>query len=132
MSNHERRRLLYRLAHSPWVAFGVLLLGLIVARSAWDMYKKEASAAERTLAAERELHDLQARHDTMASDVHRLSTPEGLEEALREQFQVSRPGEGVIIIPAADATGGATSTDASGTQLSWWGRVKSFFGGAKE
>jgi cell division protein FtsB len=80
---------------------GVLLLCAVayfLARGAWDMYGKFASAAAARATAEAQVVELEGRRASIESEVEALSTERGIETAVRERYGVARPGEGEIAI----------------------------------
>src|SRR3989344_6389174 len=88
------------------------LLGLIAVSvsGVWGVYKKERESAELRAQVERERADLIARQALLESDLDRLKTDRGIEEALREQYALAENGEQLIVIvdpqspPAVEAT----------------------------
>ena len=88
------------------------LLGLIAVSvsGVWGVYKKERESAELRAQVERERGDLIARQALLESDLDRLKTDRGIEEALREQYALAENGEQLIVIvdpqgpPAVEAT----------------------------
>ena len=74
----------------------ILVLGF--GRSSIAMYKGAKDAKEREGVATGRLEDLMERKNFLESSIGRLSSAEGIEQALREKFNVRRPGEDMIIL----------------------------------
>lgn len=76
----------------------VLLASVFAAVRVWDVYWKERESGSLRMQAEAKLADLQERQEKLAEDIARLKTERGVEEILREQYQLAKSGEGLIII----------------------------------
>ena len=120
-----QERPILKVLYSPLGVIAVGVLALLLARSAYGVYKKEALAQERANAALYELGELTARKEKMARTVTSLENKEGMEEALREKFPVAREGEEVFVIAGQDAT--ATPRLPQRNEGGVWAFIKSFF-----
>ena len=80
---------------------------------------KEAAENKKNILEE--LGKLKAREDNLTAQVERLSTPEGIEESIREKFRVVKEGEGLIVI-VNDKTDLDQDKGATPSQ-----KIKSFF-----
>ena len=76
--------------------------------------------------AEIQLADLAKRRAQLETDIEKLKTPRGMEEALREQYRLAKTGEHLIIIvdPPTSSPIEATSSVMEWFQnsLSWFTR----------
>lgn len=92
----------------------ILLLVLVVgALSAmWDVYKKERDSRVLRDQAEAQLQNLTLQEERLTAEISRLETARGKEELLRENYEMAREGEQLIIIiePPAPAPLEATTT----------------------
>jgi cell division protein FtsB len=81
------------------VALLVLLLFVIAALSAlWDVYKKERDSRVLRVQAETQLQNLVQQEERLTNEIARLETSRGQEEMLRENYEMAKEGERVIII----------------------------------
>ncbi len=78
------------------VALLVILFGLL--RGVWSVYEKERETYAGRAGAEQELDALTNREMKLRADIAYLRSPEGVEESLRQQFDMAKEGEGVIVI----------------------------------
>ena len=76
----------------------LLLLFVVSARAAWDMYHKFAQASDDRQTAERELGSLKEKEMRIQTAVAALSSERGVEQEIRARFGVVKPGEGEIQI----------------------------------
>lgn len=103
-----------------WPAIFVLLVVVVVvAVAAWDMYQtsRETQAELDRLEQRREV--LAERRDTIASEASRLTTERGIEEEIREKFSVRKEGEHVVVLVDERDRASTSATSSS----SWWQEV---------
>ena len=96
---------------------GLLMLFIVVALMAsgvWGVYKKERESRVLRVQAENERTELLDRETRLKSDIAKINTDRGVEEALRAQYALAGSGEELIIIvePPAPELTPATSTSA--------------------
>lgn len=80
---------------------GILFLAvfsLAALSGVWDVYHKERESRTLRGQAEMRLKDLADRDARLRSEIAALKTERGQEEALREQYEVGRAGENLVII----------------------------------
>lgn len=120
---------------SPWKRFiyspiGIIIgcIGLfILVRAAWSIHEKAAAAGVRLSEAQAELSSLERQKEALSNSISHLSTPAGIEAALRLKYHAVKQGESVAVIvddPSASASPLASSSPSS----SWWGRFLDFLG----
>jgi cell division protein FtsB len=100
----------------------ILLIAIFLVRAVLRVYEKNSLA--RSARDERliELDLLSDRQESLGSEVDSLSTPRGIEEAIRTQFHVAKPGEMTIVLidPVDEA-------EDNKTEKRFWRQIKSFF-----
>jgi len=80
-------------------AFGiVVVLIVLLSMSVFERFSVEREMKERRMAEEEELQLLQERADALEEKVEHLQNTRGIEEELRNRFDVAREGEQVVII----------------------------------
>lgn len=111
--------------HSPAAIviyfIAIVYLAFLVVRIAG----KSREAGENRRIAEAELAELAARRESLAADIERLETDDGLEEAIREKFRVVKEGEGIVVIIDEPEDDAGTKKEGGG----FWKFVKGIFGG---
>lgn len=90
----------------------LLALVLFGMSGVWRIYKRERESAVLIQSSTAHLADLTRREAQLRSDIANLDTDRGREAALRQQYQMGKPGEGMIIIvnPPTPAPVAPTST----------------------
>lgn len=114
-SRNLRRQRTVRLA-SALRTYGVAALSVALACSvglaAWHMFGKLRVAEAGAADAKWQLAQAEAQEAQVKQDIQTLSTPQGTQEALRQQYGVAEPGEGVIEILQSSSTPTATPPTA--------------------
>ncbi len=82
----------------------------------WSIYRKDQESARLNREAQAQLADLKARQTTLETDLGKLQTDRGMEEALREQYGVGKPGEGLVVIVAPQV---AAPVQATSSMMQW-------------
>jgi cell division protein FtsB len=105
----------------------VVLLALVLfgISGVWRIYKRERESAVLNQGSTAHLADLIRREAQLRADIANLDTDRGKEAALRQQYQMGKPGEGMIIIvnPPTPAPVAPTSTPLVQwfkNFLPWW------------
>ena len=98
----------------------IVLNGFLV-RGVWRVYQKSQIAGDNYLSAKERLDILTIRQKVLTDRLASLQTERGLEEQIRGNFSVVKPGEKVVVI--VDTPTSTASTTESGNPL--WRAVKS-------
>tara|TARA_B100000508_G_scaffold140487_1_gene141714 strand:+ start:1863 stop:2249 length:387 start_codon:yes stop_codon:yes gene_type:complete len=98
MFDFYQKRKLRAIVHSPYARGLILLLAIWVGWSAYVRYEIAVEMKERRVAAEQEATALEERKAALEETVEYLSNERGIEAEMRRQFDVSLPGEQVVVI----------------------------------
>ena len=98
MKDFKRKRKIRKLLYSKGVIAALLVLLVLLGKATWSVYSKEKESRRNLGRVENELAALQAREKSLRSDIEYLQTPEGVETEIREQFQVAKPGERMVVL----------------------------------
>jgi len=107
----------------------VALLGLLVCVAAlgsavWNIAHKARESAVLKRQAQAQLADLSERQQQLESNIARMQTDRGKEEALRQQYALAAEGEKLVVIidQATHTPPVATSSSAAWYQdfFGWW------------
>ena len=108
------------------LALLALFLIVVAAASAlWDVYKKERESRVLKNQAEAQLYNLTMQEDHLTAEIARLQTARGKEEMLRQNYEMAKEGENMIMIiePPESPVIEATST----TMMRWMHRLIPFW-----
>lgn len=94
---YEKRRL-KRLLYSKWAIALLVIIILIFLNGVWNIFQKERSTDIKRDMAKEELDKLVEREQSLQSEIDRLGTERGVEEEIREKFNVARVGEEIVVI----------------------------------
>lgn len=104
---------------------GLFVLVLIAISGVWSIYRKDQESIALKEEAQAQLADLSTQQAQLTASIAELETERGKEAALRQEYSVGDPGEGMIMIvePPAPAPAVATSTPFQNwvhNTFSWW------------
>jgi len=126
-----------RLFYSPIGILLALVILFLLIRGGVSIHQKSLIAQIRLDQAQKEFSDLEKQQKSLSASIDQLSTPAGIEAALREKYHAVKQGEEVAVIvdKTVSASGTPTTSDTDGgsdkkttTNLSWWSRFLSMFG----
>lgn len=101
----------------------LLILVAVAVRGVWGVYQKERESRMLREEAEIQLADLKTREASLRDDISELKSDRGMEEVLREEYQLAQPGEGLIVIVEPKETSPASSSKAMEwlhKAFPWW------------
>lgn len=84
--------------HSPLALVVLFLILLIFSFNMIGLIGKERETNKNKISEMNKLEDLRARETNLNKEIERLNTTEGIEESVRDKFQVVKPGEKMVII----------------------------------
>ena len=76
----------------------LLALVFVGVRGVWGVYKKEKESRMLRAETEMQLAELKVREADLRRDMTALKSERGVEEVLREEYELAKEGEGVIVI----------------------------------
>jgi len=116
---HRRaRRIIY-----SWPSLVILfVIMLVLAKATWGAYGKYTLARDNLADVRREHDSLEGRKETLSREIARLKTQEGVEEQIRRNFQVAKPGEDLVVVTdTPTSTLATTSAEKQPFWKSWLG-----------
>lgn len=94
---HEKRKLKGYL-FSKYVAGALMLVSALLSLSVYERYEAERKMAGKREELAHELNTLESRAAALESEVSRLKSDRGIEEEIRDRYEVSKQGEKIVII----------------------------------
>lgn len=103
-----------------WYAVAFLLLIVVFfSFSVWERYRAAHVMKERLEASEKEAAALKTHKEQLSEQVEYLKGERGIEEELRRNFDVAKPGEQVIVLTGRAERVSATTSDVT-VSAPWW------------
>ncbi|HEY4517974.1 MAG TPA: septum formation initiator family protein [Candidatus Paceibacterota bacterium] len=118
---HERRKL-RRYLYSPGVLLVLLVLVVFLARGVWHVYDKERETGLITAQKQAILDELKSREASLTAELDRLKTVRGIEQELREKYEVAKEGEKVIVLVEPPKVAAAVAEEGG-----FWHWLKNLF-----
>ena len=109
--SHKKTRMFL---YSPWFLTALGLASLFFLYSAFGTMQKSTETAKNKKLAESQLASLASDEIRLRSDIESLKTEEGLEKVIRSRFNVTKEGEGVILVVDAPVPAEAVSEKTGG------------------
>lgn len=94
---HEKRKI-RNIVFSKFTILILLILTILLSMSVFERFMALRAIAEKRAIREAELHELRQRAAALEAEVEYLQHGRGIEEELRNRFDVAKEGEQVIII----------------------------------
>jgi len=123
----QERKKLRKILYSKVTLVVLFIILLLVVRGAWGIHQKaEIAISERDIAA-RDLAEKQSRVSELNTSLMQLKSENGIEEEIRQKYDVARPGEEVVKIVDDSAKKGENGGAVS--KKGFWQSLVSIFGG---
>lgn len=98
MQSFQQRRDPLRLFGKRLLLALLFILVIVAMSGVWKAYRKEQESLLLRQEAEIQLVDLTKRKAQLETDIAKLNTSRGMEDALREQYLLAKSGENLIVI----------------------------------
>ena len=98
MREFKERSYFRKVIFSRPVFLLLVCVAVLVGLSLFKVYKKSTVAVLKNEEVENEVEKLFQKRDGLESSISRLKAPGGIEEELREKFQVKKPDEEFVVI----------------------------------
>ena len=115
----------YSFWHSPLVLIFLFIILVLFSYNMIGLIQKERETNKNKVSELNKIDELKKRKDTLSKDIDRLNTEEGIEESVRDKFQVVKPGEKMVII--VDENANKPTSPEESTDHSFWGYIKRLF-----
>jgi cell division protein FtsB len=128
---HEKRKI-KSLLYSKVVIFGLFLIAIVTSVAVYDRYVVAEEMEQKLEAKQAELSHLKQRAQALESKVKYLEDERGIEEELRNRFDVAREGEQVVVLIDQKKTGNEEASSVPNsivpesipTEVSFWHALK--------
>jgi len=121
------RKNTYNFWHSPLVLSVLFCILVFFAYNMVGLIEKERETAKKKELKLVEIESLRAREESINKDIEKLKTEDGVEETIREKYQVVKEGEKMVVIVDQDKKEINQETEVL-NKHSFWGWVKGRLG----
>jgi len=122
MIDFQQKRQFNKIIYSKLSFVVLFILIIFLIRPTYYIYKKSRLSFDNYTVVKKDYENLKTRKDMLESEIDRLKTDSGMEEEIRGKFNVSKPGETVVVI-----INNSTSTDANDQNKSFWSSLLNLF-----
>lgn len=98
MEDFKRKKNIKKKVYSRTSFFVLLVISIFLLKGAYGVLQKQIESKENLAHVEQRLLEAQERKNELSSSIQHLQTEAGIEKEIRNKFDVSRPGEEVIVI----------------------------------
>ncbi len=120
-----KKKDIYKFWHSP-LALGALFCILVVfLYNIIGLYEKERETAKKKELILSQIETLRNREQNLSTDINKLKTEEGVEETIRDKYQVVKEGERMVVIVDEENKEKVEASTLS--DHSFWGWIKKTF-----
>ena len=120
------RKNTYNFWHSPVALLALFCLLVLFAYNMVGLISKERETSKKKELVLAQIDTLRSREKGISSDIAKLKTDEGVEETIREKYQVAKEGEKMVTIVDPEKSNTEIESESLETH-SFWGWVKSLF-----
>ncbi len=127
MREFQEKRRLRKILSSRAVLAALFVLFAFISLSTAKVYLKSRLAVSKNEQVKREIEEMEKRKADMEKEIKRLKSDFGMEEEIRERFNVQKPDEKVLII--VDKTGKIDFNERKpeGFWTGIWRKIKGVF-----
>ncbi len=115
----------YNFWYSPPVLSILFCISILFAYNIFGIIQKERETNKNKISELNKIDELRKRQMALTKDIDSLNTEEGVEETVRDKFQVVKPGEKMVVI--VDPNTKKNTTEEITTDHSFWGFIKRMF-----
>ena len=116
----------YHFWHSPIMLLLIFCVLVLFIYNVKGLFQKEIETNKNKVAELNKINDLRKRENSLQSEINKLNTTQGVEESIRDKFQVVKPGENMVVI--VNDPENHTTTPPTSTSHGFWDYIKKFFG----
>jgi cell division protein FtsB len=125
MLKFNKKKNQYHFWYSP-ISLGILFCVLVIfSYNLFGLLEKERDTAKKKELILDQIDQYQKREDSLSSDIAKLKTETGIEDIIREKYQVVKPGENMVVI--LDSPNKDSKTEGAPQRYSLWERFKRIF-----
>jgi len=107
---YEKRKIKQKLYSWPFLIV-LAAMSMFLIHGVWGVYEQERTTRINKNQRILYLEELKVREDSLDKEINRLNTDRGIEEEIRQKFEVAKDGERMIIIVDPPLNNDASNTE---------------------
>lgn len=120
MMEFQEKRKLKSFMYSRVTILLLIVVIVWLAGSVWSVYKKQDMTKDNLSKVAASLEALQVRERMLSSEIEKLKTESGVEQEIREKYNLVKEGEEVIVVVNKEAD---SDSQLGSTQIGFWQKV---------
>lgn len=116
----------YHFWHSPAALIILFFIVVLFSYNMFGLLEKERETSKKKELILSQIDADKKREAALSNDIEKLKTQEGIEETIRDKYQVVKPDEKMVIITDENDPKN-NKVDESATDHSFWGWLKKTF-----
>lgn len=121
MKRFEVKKQLRSRLYSRVTIVVLILVAIFFIKGVVNIYLREAESSKMRKETEVKLAELTSRKEKLGGEIEKLNNSEGIEEEIRTKFNVTKPGEKVVLI--VDDNQPTTTEKSTGFFASLWAKI---------
>ena len=122
--NRKKRNNLW---NSPLVLLVLFVILVVFAYDMVGLVEKAKDTSKKKDLILSQIEDLRSRQDSLNKDINKLNTSEGVEEIIRDKYQVVKEGEKMVVITDPEGVDNQEQQEVKPTDHSFLGWIKRTF-----
>lgn len=98
MSEFQKQKNDKNIWHSPIILFVMIVIILIFAYNMIDILEKVRETSKKKSFVNQQVNQLKEREEILNKNIEKLNTEQGIEEEIREKYQLVKKGEKMVVI----------------------------------
>lgn len=124
MANLGKENTFKSFMYSRVSIFILAVVSVFLVLSVFSIFEKREEARKQSLLSKERLIDLEKRKETLSKDIEHINNEEGMEDLLRDRYNVVKQGEEVVVIVDEDESG--INSESSNSRSSFWQKILNF------
>ena len=112
--------------HSPLILMALFFILVLFLFNMINLVQKERETSKKKELVLAQIETLRNREASLSSNIDKLKTPEGIEETIRDKYQVVKEGEKMVVIVDPETKNESIQPEVV-TDHSFWGWLKKIF-----
>jgi cell division protein FtsB len=124
MIDFQQKKQFKKIIYSKIFFVIFIILIFFLGRATYNIYNKSKLSYDNYIIVKRDYENLKDRKGMLVSEINRLKTDSGIEEEIRDKFNVAKPGETVVTVISSSSVSADINDSNKGFWSGLWGIFK--------